>query len=97
MINNDLLSTFEIDGKTEPRQVADEVCPELGMRKALIEQLKMARLANNLTQMQIAQKMNTQKQNISRLEKGQFDPKLGALLKYAEAVGMQLTLDLSSK
>ncbi|MBO1929801.1 hypothetical protein J4731_22215 [Providencia rettgeri] len=37
--------------------------------------------------------MQTQKQNVSRLEKAQFDPKLGTLLKYAEAVGMRITLD----
>nr|WP_164529357.1 MULTISPECIES: helix-turn-helix transcriptional regulator [unclassified Providencia]QIF59936.1 helix-turn-helix transcriptional regulator [Providencia sp. 1701011]QIF63939.1 helix-turn-helix transcriptional regulator [Providencia sp. 1701091] len=67
------------------------------MRQALINQLKKARLANNLTQMQIAEKMQTQKQNVSRLEKAQFDPKLGTLLKYAEAVGLRLTLGFPSK
>ncbi|HGN1705361.1 TPA: helix-turn-helix transcriptional regulator [Providencia rettgeri] len=101
MINNDLISTFEIEEPTESgldsQPVEDEVCPELQMRKALIEQLRTARLANNLTQLQVAQSMHTQKQNISRLEKGLFDPKLGTLLKYAEVVGMRITLDFTSK
>ncbi|QPE19535.1 helix-turn-helix transcriptional regulator [Providencia rettgeri] len=81
----------------ENEEDSDECYSELHVRQALINQLKKARLANNLTQMQIAEKMQTQKQNVSRLEKAQFDPKLGTLLKYAEAVGMRITLDFSSK
>ncbi|EKT57991.1 helix-turn-helix transcriptional regulator [Providencia rettgeri] len=104
MINNDLISTFVIKEQKEQADIVqenngdvDECSSELQMRQALINQLKKARLANNLTQMQIAEKMQTQKQNVSRLEKAQFDPKLGTLLKYAEAVGLSLTLDFPSK
>ncbi|MDI7244764.1 helix-turn-helix transcriptional regulator [Providencia rettgeri] len=104
MINNDLISTFVIKEQKEQADIVqenngdvDECSSELQMRQALINQLKKARLANNLTQMQIAEKMQTQKQNVSRLEKAQFDPKLGTLLKYAEAVGLRLTLDFPSK
>ncbi|EPJ0398023.1 helix-turn-helix transcriptional regulator [Providencia rettgeri] len=104
MINNDLISTVVIKEQKEPADIVqenngdvDERSSELQMRQALINQLKKARLANNLTQMQIAEKMQTQKQNVSRLEKAQFDPKLGTLLKYAEAVGLSLTLDFPSK
>lgn len=103
MINNDLISTFVIKEQKEQADIVqenngdvDECSSELQMRQALINQLKKARLANNLTQMQIAEKMQTQKQNVSRLEKAQFDPKLGTLLKYAEAVGLSLTLDFPS-
>lgn len=101
MINNDLISTFVIKEHTEIVQEndgdTDERSAELQVRQALINQLKQARLANNLTQMQVAEKMQTQKQNVSRLEKGQFDPKLGTLLKYAKVVGLRLTLDFPSK
>ncbi|MEX0423606.1 helix-turn-helix transcriptional regulator [Providencia rettgeri] len=104
MINNDLISTFVIKEKKAQKEIVqendgdvNECSTELQMRQALINQLKKARLANNLTQMQIAEKMQTQKQNVSRLEKAQFDPKLGTLLKYAEAVGMRITLDFPSK
>ncbi|MCG5282102.1 helix-turn-helix transcriptional regulator [Providencia rettgeri] len=104
MINNDLISTFVIKEQNEQADIVqenngdvDECSSELQMRQALINQLKKARLANNLTQMQIAEKMQTQKQNVSRLEKAQFDLKLGTLLKYAEAVGLRLTLDFPSK
>ncbi|AWS51227.1 MULTISPECIES: helix-turn-helix transcriptional regulator [Providencia] len=103
MINNDLISTFVIKEQKEQADIVqenngdvDECSSELQMRQALINQLKKARLANNLTQMQIAEKMQTQKQNVSRLEKAQFDPKLGTLLKYAEAVGLRLTFDFPS-
>lgn len=99
MINNDLISTFVIKEHTEIVQEndgdTDERSAELQVRQALINQLKKARLANNLTQMQVAEK--TQKQNVSRLEKGQFDPKLGTLLKYANVVGLRLTLDFPPK
>ncbi|OBY34042.1 hypothetical protein PR729_06480 [Providencia rettgeri] len=98
------MSTFVIKEQKEQADIVqenngdvDECSSELQMRQALINQLKKARLANNLTQMQIAEKMQTQKQNVSRLEKAQFDPKLGTLLKYAEAVGLRLTLDFPSK
>ncbi|MEQ5571638.1 helix-turn-helix transcriptional regulator [Providencia huaxiensis] len=101
MINNDLISTLVMKEQAETVQEneedSDECYSELQVRQALINQLKKARLANNLTQIQIAEKMQTQKQNVSRLEKAQFDPKLGTLLKYAEAVGMRITLDFSSK
>lgn len=99
MINNDLISTLINDEKGERQEELDQetACLELEMRKALISQLRMARLANNFTQVEIAEKMQTQKQNISRLEKGQFDPKLGTLLKYAQAVGMKITLNPTAK
>lgn len=99
MINNDLISNLINDEKREGQEKLDQetACLELELRKALISQLRMARLANNYTQVEIAEKMQTQKQNISRLEKGQFDPKLGTLLKYAQAVGMQITLNPAKK
>ncbi|ENU1227376.1 MULTISPECIES: helix-turn-helix transcriptional regulator [Providencia] len=101
MINNDLISTLVMKEQAEIVQEndgdSDECYSELQVRQALINQLKKARLANNLTQMQIAERMQTQKQNVSRLEKAQFDPKLGTLLKYAEAVGMRITLDFPPK
>lgn len=99
MINNDLISTFISNEKLGQQDDTDQEAPclELEIRKELIHQLKMARLANNFTQVDIAEKMQTQKQNISRLEKGLFDPKLGTLLKYAQAVGMQITLNPTPK
>ncbi|WP_369311754.1 helix-turn-helix transcriptional regulator [Providencia rettgeri] len=99
MINNDLISTLVNDEKQQRQEVTEQETAslELEMRKALINQLRKARLANNFTQLEIAEKMQTQKQNISRLEKGQFDPKLGTLLKYAQAVGMRITLNPTSE
>lgn len=99
MINNDLISTIVRGIETEQHNETDIESPyiELEIRKEMINQLKLARIANNLTQVQIAEKMKTQKQNISRLEKGQFDPKLGTLLKYADALGMRLSLSVTVK
>ena len=41
----------------------------------------------------MAEKMATQKQNISRLEKGDYDPQLGTLIRYADAIGGRLSFD----
>jgi transcriptional regulator with XRE-family HTH domain len=58
----------------------------------LIEQLLTMRTKAGLTQEQVAEKMHTQKSNISRLEKGNANPSWSTLLKYAHACGFELTL-----
>jgi DNA-binding XRE family transcriptional regulator len=58
----------------------------------LIDQLLTMRNKAGLTQEQVAEKMHTQKSNISRLEKGNANPSWSTLLKYAHACGFDLTL-----
>ena len=61
MINNDLISTFVIKEQKEQADIVqenngdvDECSSELQMRQALINQLKKARLANNLKAKRVA-------------------------------------------
>lgn len=68
---------------TEGREAWDD----LQARKALVQQLKLARKARKLTQGDVASQMGTQKQNISRLERGETDPQLGTLNRYAAVLG----------
>ena len=58
----------------------------------LIDQLLTMRTKAGLTQEQVAERMQTQKSNISRLEKGNSNPSWSTLLKYAQACGFELTL-----
>lgn len=59
---------------------------------SLIDQLLTMRTKVGLTQEQVAERMHTQKSNISRLEKGNANPSWSTLLKYAQACGFELTL-----
>ncbi len=58
----------------------------------LIDQLLTMRTKAGLTQEQVAEKMHTQKSNVSRLEKGNTNPSWSTLMKYAHACGFELKL-----
>lgn len=59
---------------------------------AFIDQLLSMRTQAGLTQAQLAERMQTQKSNISRLERGNANPSWTTLLKYAHACGFELAL-----
>ncbi|EJL3949862.1 helix-turn-helix transcriptional regulator [Vibrio parahaemolyticus] len=59
---------------------------------SFIDQLLTMRTKAGLTQEQVAERMHTQKSNVSRLEKGNANPSWSTLLKYAHACGFELTL-----
>lgn len=59
---------------------------------AFIDQLLSMRAQAGLTQEQLEKCMHTQKSNISRLERGNFNPSWTTLLKYAHACGFELNL-----
>ena len=59
---------------------------------SLIDQLLSMRTEAGLTQTQVAERMQTQKSNVSRLERGNANPSWATLTKYAHACGYQLTI-----
>jgi transcriptional regulator with XRE-family HTH domain len=59
---------------------------------SLIDPLLSMRTQAGLTQEEVAQRMHTQKGNISRLEEGNANPSWSTLQKYAHACGFGLTL-----
>ncbi|MGJ8645535.1 MAG: helix-turn-helix domain-containing protein [Marinomonas colpomeniae] len=59
---------------------------------AFIDQLLSMRNEAGLTQAQVAERMHTQKSNISRLERGNANPSWATLQKYARACGFGLSL-----
>ena len=58
--------------------------------------LKMARESAGLTQEQLAQKLRTKKSAISRIENHAEDIKLSTLKKFAQALGKNLHVEVSS-
>ncbi len=57
--------------------------------------LKLAREEAGLTQEQLAQKLNTKKTAISRIENHAEDIKLSTLEKFAQALGKKLTIEVA--
>ncbi len=71
---------------SEVKAEYDKLEPEF----ELIETLLAMRKKSHLTQDEIAQKMGTQKGNISRLEKGNGNPSWKTLQNYAKACGFEI-------
>lgn len=57
------------------------------------EAIRQARLAQNLTQEQLGEKMGVQKAQISRLERGK-SLSFSSMMRVFKALGVQATLDL---
>lgn len=60
---------------------------------ALIEALIKARSIANLTQEQVAERMQTSQSYVAKLEGGRINPTVKALKRYAEATGTKLRFD----
>lgn len=60
---------------------------------AFISQLLKMRTQAGLTQEEVAKRMGTKKSNISRLERGNTNPSMKVLQKYAHACGFKITMD----
>ena len=58
----------------------------------VVEQLKSARKAQNVTQEVLAERVGTKKSNISRFESGRYNPSLDFLIKVADSLGKQIQI-----
>ena len=61
-------------------------------RHEVVEQLKSARKAQNVTQEVLAERVGTKKSNISRFESGRYNPSLDFLIKVADSLGKQIQI-----
>ncbi|MDR2972232.1 MAG: helix-turn-helix transcriptional regulator [Bacteroidales bacterium] len=71
----------------------EEVQNELKKNEAeykIIEEIIMARKEKNLTQKDLAELIGTRQSNISRLERGNYNPSLDFLQKIASAMDKRL-------
>ena len=69
----------------------------LQIRQNIIWQLVQDRIAQNMTQEQLAKKIGTQRSNICRLESGSHSPSLDLLIKISDALGKDLCLNLNDR
>ena len=69
---------------------------KLKPRYELIAQIIDARNKLNITQEELAQRVGTQKSNISRLESGSYNPSLDMITKIARSLGKQINISLVS-
>lgn len=67
---------------------------KLKPRYDVISQLIAARTEQNLTQQQLAERVGTQKSNISRLESGSYNPSLDFLNKVAKSLGKEVHIEI---
>lgn len=62
---------------------------QLTPRYEVVQQLKDARKAQDMTQEVLAERVGTKKSNISRFESGKYNPSLDFLIKVAGSLGKQ--------
>ncbi len=67
---------------------------KLKPRYEVIAQIIAIRNEMNMTQEQLAVRMNTKKSNISRLERGTYNPSLDYLVKVAKSLGKEVHIEL---
>lgn len=67
---------------------------QLTPRYTVVEQLKKARKEQQVTQAVLAERVGTQKSNISRFESGKYNPSLDFLIKVADCLGKELQIQV---
>ena len=63
-------------------------------RYDIIAQIIRARKEQNITQAELAERLGTQKSNISRLESGNYNPSLDFLIKVVHSLGKELEIQI---
>lgn len=66
-------------------------------RYEIVNQLKLMRKSQNVTQEELAELVGTQKSNISRFESGRYNPSLDFLIKVADSLGQELQIILKGQ
>lgn len=56
----------------------------------MVSKLKLARVEKNLTQAQLAKKVNATRQTIGMIEKGEYNPSLNLCIAIAKELGKTL-------
>ena len=71
----------------------ERLAPEFALASTLISMRQRA----GLTQEELAKRLDTQKSNISRLERGSSNPGWKTLQRYAHACGFELTVHVEQQ
>jgi len=83
------MSEEKITSAPAPRRIVKKNT-ESTPRYELVEQLKAARKALDMTQEDLAALVGTKKSNISRFESGRYNPSLDFVIKIAGSLGKQI-------
>lgn len=67
---------------------------KLKLRYEIISQIINVRKELNITQEELAQRVGTQKSNISRLERGTYNPSIDFLAKVAKGLGKDIIIQI---
>lgn len=65
---------------------------KLGPRYEIIKKLIELRIKNEMTQAQLAKKLNTKQASISRFESGNVNPTIDFMLMISQALGKKLNI-----
>ena len=87
------MSEEKITRAAMPRRIVKKNT-ELAPRYELVEQLKAARKAQDITQEDLAARIGTKKSNISRFESGRYNPSLDFIIKVAGSLGKQIQINI---
>lgn len=66
----------------------------LRSRREVVAALRSIRIGQDVTQQELADRMGTQKSNISRLESGRYNPSLDFLIRSFECLGKSISLHI---
>ncbi|MBM3610811.1 MAG: helix-turn-helix transcriptional regulator [Alphaproteobacteria bacterium] len=77
----------------EIRAIYDSMAFEFYIASVLIR----TRLKAKLTQTELAERMHSTQAHVARLESGKFLPSLTSLVKYCEAVGQKIVIELTPR
>ena len=71
----------------------DEIQPEMDIIRAIVD----ARISQNLTQKQLAERTGINQADISKLENGTRNPSVNLLKRLADGMGMMLKIEFVPK
>jgi DNA-binding XRE family transcriptional regulator len=80
----------EIEARTRRSPDYPRILAAAQRTRALVKALAQARERAGLTQAEVARRMGTTQPAVARLERGEADPRLSTIERYAEVVGWRL-------
>jgi DNA-binding XRE family transcriptional regulator len=95
-IGSEKMNTKKLKNKAFQNPEVKKEYDSLNLEFELIDALVTMRRKSGLTQDEVAQKMGTQKSNVSRLENGAGNPSWKTLQNYAYACGFQIGMKFKS-
>ena len=91
-MNAPSISWKEVKSRLLTNSELSKAIKELEPEYEIIKQIIKARIEQNISQKELAERIGTRQSNISRLESGDYNPSLQFLKKVAKGLGKELHL-----